>query len=142
MRRRSRRATLATEGCDEHHRGKILRSAAVLVVVLVVGLAFSAVAEAAPGDLDPTFSGDGVQTTNLGPGGIGAAAAAILRQPDGKIIAGGSGGGSGFALTRSAIGRLICPAGSWMSWPSGGCEAPTSWLGGKRATLRAASRSS
>ena len=61
---------------------------AVLVVVLVVAFAFSAVAKAGPGDLDPTFSGDGKQTSNLGPGF--SEASAIVRQPDGKIVAVGA----------------------------------------------------
>ena len=50
---------------------------------------FSAVAQAAPGDLDPTFSGDGKQTTDFLPGGISDATATV-RQPDGKIVAVGS----------------------------------------------------
>lgn len=40
---------------------------------------------AAPGDLDPAFSGDGKQTTDFGTGFEGAQAVAI--QPDGKIVA-------------------------------------------------------
>ena len=77
-----------------------VRSAAVLVVALVVGFAFSTVAKAAPGDLDPTFSGDGKQTSNFGPGFSGASA--IVRQPDGKIVAVGANAAhsGGFALTR------------------------------------------
>ena len=67
---------------------RCLRSTAVLVVVLVVGFAFSAVAKAAPGDLDPTFSGDGKQTSDFGPGF--SQASAIVRQPDGKIVAVGA----------------------------------------------------
>jgi uncharacterized delta-60 repeat protein len=61
----------------------------------------AAPAHAAPGDLDLTFSGDGKQTTDFGFGDSGAAA--IVRQPDGKIVAVGSlGSGSGrnFALAR------------------------------------------
>ena len=41
------------------------RSAAALVAAMVVGVVFSAGAKAAPGDLDPTFSGDGKQRTEL-----------------------------------------------------------------------------
>jgi uncharacterized delta-60 repeat protein len=77
-----------------------LRSGAALVAAIVVGVVLSAAAQAAPGDLDPTFSGDGKQTTNLG---FGAGdAAATLRQPDGKIVAVGRGGAGGgdFALAR------------------------------------------
>ncbi len=65
-----------------------LRSIAALAVSLVVGVVFSAVAQAAPGDLDPTFSGDGKQTTDF-PFGISNARATV-RQPDGKIVAVGS----------------------------------------------------
>jgi uncharacterized delta-60 repeat protein len=64
--------------------------AAVLVVV------FSPAAQAAPGDLDPTFSGDGKQTTDFGFGS--GSAEAIVRQPDGKIIAAGSTPGGDFRL--------------------------------------------
>jgi uncharacterized delta-60 repeat protein len=74
-----------------------LRSGAVLVAAIVVGAVLSAGAQAAPGDLDPTFSGDGKQTTNLG-FGISSAAATV-RQPDGKIVAVGS-DGNDFALAR------------------------------------------
>src|SRR6476659_7420196 len=68
--------------------------AAVLVVV------FSPAAQAAPGDLDPTFSGDGKQTTDFGFGS--GSAEATVRQPDGKIIVAGStpGGDYRFALAR------------------------------------------
>ena len=68
--------------------------AALLVVV------FSAAAQAAPGDLDPTFSGDGKQTTDFGFGS--GDAAATVRQPDGKIVAVGNTPGTGFdfALAR------------------------------------------
>ncbi len=42
-----------------------LRSAVALVAALAVGAFFSAGAQAAPGDLDLTFSGDGKQTTDF-----------------------------------------------------------------------------
>src|SRR6185295_12563634 len=48
----------------------------------------SASAQAAPGDLDATFSGDGKQRTDFGVGISRAAATAI--QPDGKIVAVGT----------------------------------------------------
>ncbi len=51
---------------------------------MLVGAVFSAGAQAAPGDLDPTFSGDGKQTTDFGYGDNSAAA--TVRQPDGKIV--------------------------------------------------------
>src|SRR4051794_3242389 len=78
-----------------------VRSTVALVAVLVLCFAFSTVAKAAPGDLDPTFSGDGKQTTAFGGGASGASTVAI--QPDGKIVVAGNVLGSGgyrFALAR------------------------------------------
>jgi uncharacterized delta-60 repeat protein len=63
-----------------------LRSVAALAAALLVGFLFSAGAQAAPGDLDTTFSGDGKQTTDFPFGGISEATATV-RQPDGKIVA-------------------------------------------------------
>jgi uncharacterized delta-60 repeat protein len=97
------------------------RSAAVLVAVMVVGAVFSAGAQAAPGDLDLTFSGDGKQTTDFG---LGASRAqATVRQPDGKIVAVGATDDGDFALARynpngtldtsfSGDGRQITDLGS------------------------------
>jgi uncharacterized delta-60 repeat protein len=51
----------------------------------MASLVFSAVAIAAAGDLDPTFSGDGKQRTDFGAGD--SAANAAVRQADGKIVA-------------------------------------------------------
>jgi uncharacterized delta-60 repeat protein len=68
---------------------------------MLLGAVFSAGAEAAPGNLDLTFSGDGKQRTDFGFGSSGAAATAL--QPDGRIVAvGNTGGGStgNFALAR------------------------------------------
>src|SRR5215216_2127301 len=79
-----------------------LRIGVALVAATVV-VVFSAVgAQAAPGDLDPTFSGDGKQTTDL-PLGLSAAAAVVLQPEDGKIVAVGTdlAHGSGvFAVAR------------------------------------------
>ncbi len=70
-----------------------------MVAALMVSALFSAAAQAAPGDLDPTFSGDGKQTTDFGFGD--SSAVATVRQPDGKIVAVGTlGSNSGFALAR------------------------------------------
>jgi uncharacterized delta-60 repeat protein len=66
-------------------------------VLLLLGAAVAAPAQAAPGDLDPTFSGDGKQSTDFGFGS--GTAAATVRQPDGKIVAVGSTFGS-IALAR------------------------------------------
>jgi uncharacterized delta-60 repeat protein len=84
--------------------GRPVRSTAVLAIVLVVSFAFSTVAKAAPGDLDPTFSVDGKQMSNFGPGF--SEASAVVRQPDGKIVAVGANDSSAlppgfaFALAR------------------------------------------
>jgi uncharacterized delta-60 repeat protein len=73
-----------------------------LAAALLLAVVFSAGAQAAPGDLDVTFSGDGQQTTNFG-GSDGATGVAL--QPNGKTVAvgfagaGGPGGGR-FALAR------------------------------------------
>ncbi len=57
----------------------------VVVVAVIVSLAFSAAAIAAAGDLDPSFSGDGRQTTNFAfQSGDDANDVAI--QSDGKIV--------------------------------------------------------
>src|SRR5215218_5888153 len=69
--------------------------------LLLLAAAVAAPAKAAPGDLDPTFSGDGKQTTDFRLG-LSSAAATVL-QPDGKIVAVGTdlAHGSGvFALAR------------------------------------------
>jgi uncharacterized delta-60 repeat protein len=80
--------------------GSRLRASTVaLSTVVFAGLAFAASAPAAPGDLDPTFSGDGLQTTDFGSGP--SEATAVARQADGKIVAVGSGaGGLQFAVAR------------------------------------------
>jgi beta-propeller uncharacterized protein DUF5122 len=61
----------------------------------------SAGAQAAPGDLDPTFSGDGKQTTDFGEGDI---ANGLAIHADGKIVAAGQGlgadGTDDFAVAR------------------------------------------
>ena len=90
-------------GAERMGARRALRSAAVLVAVMVVAVVSSAGAKAAPGDLDPTFSGDGRQRTDFRSGL--SQAAATVRQPDGKIVVigvGVSGGGDGgdFALAR------------------------------------------
>jgi uncharacterized delta-60 repeat protein len=70
----------------------------VLLPTLLIGLVFSAAAQAAPGDLDLTFSGDGKQTTDFGSFPVGAADGALV--PYGKIVAVGGTGNGDFALAR------------------------------------------
>ena len=78
-----------------------MRSAAVLIAAMLVNLVLSAAAQAAPGDLDPTFSGDGVQTTAFLDD---ARANGVAIQANGKIVAVGDAisiaGSSDFALAR------------------------------------------
>jgi uncharacterized delta-60 repeat protein len=75
-------------------------SGVVLVAAMVVGVVFSAGAQAAPGDLDLTFSGDGRQRT----GGDLYAATGVALQDNGKIVVVGVGRGPNqsddFALAR------------------------------------------
>jgi uncharacterized delta-60 repeat protein len=70
------------------------RVLAVVVIATLTNLVGGAAALAAPGDLDPTFDSDGKVTTDFGDTNEGATAVAV--QPDGKIIA----VGSGFAVLR------------------------------------------
>jgi uncharacterized delta-60 repeat protein len=70
-----------------------LVSRVVRIAIVAVGLnaAATGVATAASGDLDETFSDDGVVRTNFSRGHDSAAAVAI--QPDGRIVAAGRSGG-------------------------------------------------
>ena len=70
--------------------------AARTLALLSASMLATAPAGATPGDLDPTFSGDGRQTTDFGGGG-GAQGVAI--QDDGKIVVVGGSQGH-FALAR------------------------------------------
>jgi uncharacterized delta-60 repeat protein len=88
----------------EMARGRLTRSGRQVAtmcslagVLLLLGVVFPAGAQAAPGDLDLTFSGDGKQRTDFGFGS--SRAAATVRQPDGKIVAVGS-TADDFALAR------------------------------------------
>ncbi len=77
----------------------IRRSSLVACVVLAAALLVTP-AQAAPGELDPSFGTGGKVLTDIAPNGI---AQALALQPDGKIIAVGSASGSGesiFALAR------------------------------------------
>ena len=78
-----------------------VRSGAVLIATLLIGVVFTAAAQAAPGDLDPTFGSGGKQRTDFGLSLSNPAA--IARQPDGKLVAVGYVGtthGTNFALAR------------------------------------------
>lgn len=47
-------------------------------------------ASAAPGDLDTAFDGDGIATVNVGDGPAPVRISALVRQDDGKLVAGGT----------------------------------------------------
>jgi len=72
--------------------GKRFLSSGVLAFLacVIIFLSFSQVVQAAPGDLDPTFDGDGKVITDVGQLITGQAkddrATAIALQPDGKIV--------------------------------------------------------
>jgi uncharacterized delta-60 repeat protein len=70
--------------------------AAATFVVLGASLMAVVPAQAAPGDLDTTFSGDGRQITDFGANDV---AADLAVQPDGKLVVVGGSGGD-FAIAR------------------------------------------
>jgi uncharacterized delta-60 repeat protein len=74
-----------------------LATAAASVIACVLCLGLVSAAQAAPGALDPTFSGDGKETTDFGGGND--AAYGVVVQPDGKIVVAGSASGD-FAVAR------------------------------------------
>jgi uncharacterized delta-60 repeat protein len=73
------------------------RTARVLVAAAALVLATAALA--APGDLDPSFGGDGIVTTAIGPGDDFAEGIAV--SPDGSIVAAGA-SSDDFAVARYA----------------------------------------
>jgi uncharacterized delta-60 repeat protein len=66
------------------------------LVIAVLLTALSGLAHAAPGDLDPSFDGDGMRTFGAN---AGDTAKAVLVQPDGKLVLAGY-GGANFAVAR------------------------------------------
>lgn len=66
---------------------RIKLSTATALLVLATSLLVTAPAQAAPGDLDPTFSADGKQTTNFGKE---AFASGVALQGDGRIVVAGT----------------------------------------------------
>ena len=81
-----------------------MRRRATFAMIVGLGLivATTSAARAAPGDLDPTFGGDGIVRTDLSSAEDDGFAVAI--QPDGKIVVGGVKGNDGpnprFAVVR------------------------------------------
>ena len=67
------------------------------LLILLLNVPWSAACFAAPGDLDPTFSGDGKLRVDLG---IGSAATAVAIAQDGKILVAGDRNNGGGALIR------------------------------------------
>ncbi|MFG2335324.1 calcium-binding protein [Streptomyces yangpuensis] len=65
-------------------RRRAERTGAAVALGLALAVALPGAALAAPGDLDPSFGGDGVVTTDLG---AAEAAADTVVQPDGRIVA-------------------------------------------------------
>jgi uncharacterized delta-60 repeat protein len=80
----------------------VRRAVVVLLQAGLLHLGFLPPALAAPGDLDPTFGGDGRVTTEFG--ACCPSASGVALQADGKIVVAGSvhsaRGGDRFALTR------------------------------------------
>ena len=64
-------------------RARRLVISTAFIVAVLGSVILSAIAQAAPGDLDPTFSGDGEQTTDFGGS---SEAKAVVVQPDGKVV--------------------------------------------------------
>jgi uncharacterized delta-60 repeat protein len=100
----AREIVSATNG-DERRvgmKGRRRRLAGAAVVVVMTATLVSA-AFAAPGGLDPSFDGDGLVVTDF-PSFALERANALVRQPDGKLVAAGSvgfvGSNSRFALAR------------------------------------------
>ena len=68
-------------------RARRLVISTIFIAAVLGSVILSAVAQAAPGDLDPTFSGNGEQTTDFGGS---SEAKAVVVQPDGKVVVVGS----------------------------------------------------
>ena len=84
-----------------------MRTGTALIAVVAAALPLPPGALAAAGSLDPTFSGDGRQTTVFGPGNSRAEAVAI--QPNDKIVAVGTAAGARFAVARYSLNGSLDP---------------------------------
>ena len=76
--------------------------------VLLVLVAFSPPANAAQGDLDPSFGVGGKVVSNFGTGLDAASAVAV--QPDGKIVIAGSAFNGDFLVARYAPDGILDPS--------------------------------
>jgi uncharacterized delta-60 repeat protein len=81
-------------------------------IAAVAGLVLALAATAARGDgaPDPTFDGDGVVYTPLGSEDPNVEGRAILAQPDGRIVAIGTGAGPSFAAARYLVSGALDPS--------------------------------
>ena len=70
--------------------------------VAVVSLALAAPAAAAPADLDPTFSGDGIEVTDIG---ASDNSAGVVLQADGKVLVAGASSNGTSAGTNVGVAR-------------------------------------
>ena len=92
----------------------LARRTAGLVMAITCVVLFTMVprAEAAPGDLDPTFSGDGKVLTDIAGGDDGASSVAV--QADGKIVTAGfasqPAGGRTFVVVRYGSAGSLDPS--------------------------------
>ena len=103
-------------------RRLVIRTAFIAAVLGSVIL--SAGAQAAPGDLDPTFSGNGKQTTDFGGS---SEAKAVVVQPDGKVVV----VGATFRDFAPALARYK-PNGTLDTSFSGDGKQTTDFGGGER----------
>jgi uncharacterized delta-60 repeat protein len=92
---RARGGTMTREGLRIRKTSR-LAAAAASVIACVLCLGLVSAAQAAPGDLDPTFSGDGKQMIDFGGSESGSD---VVLQADGKIVVVGGTSGD-FALSR------------------------------------------
>ena len=78
----------------------------ILAAAVIVAGGLPALASAAPGDLDVSFSGDGKQTTDFGGADL---ASAVAVQADGKLVVAGTSDGN-FALARYGVDGALDPS--------------------------------
>ena len=78
----------------------------ILAAAVIAAGGMPALASAAPGDLDVSFSGDGKQTTDFGGADV---ASAVAVQADGKLVVAGTSDGN-FALARYGVDGALDPS--------------------------------
>ncbi len=105
------------EGSSFTRPARVVRAVTLLLATAGVTLALSGAAGAVAGDLDPSFGVGGVATTTF-PGLDGGTYMALLVQPDGKVIAAGSGDQGGFQV--ATLARYNADGSLDQSFGSGG----------------------